>query len=536
MTDQLIFSESSATPSPERELSLTTDRLLAHLEGGALEPSFGPRGLTVSQAAGRPLYHDQMLIVKMRPEAAVIPATAASFGVTATLANWETPVASSGLRLLSILERGGYVRRAVSLTRRPLSDVARAASTARPVMTAVLSAFMEPEAESKTLPDPNQGTTILELESPGRAEQLRKAFAEDPLVEFVARVPVRYHCARKRAPRPVSAALRRAMANPPTAELWNLQKIEWARARALGSFDDAASIKVAVCDTGVDPDHFDLRGRISAYNYVYPNSGVTAGVRDYVGHGTHVSGTIGASINNRIGINGICSCQLSVYKIFSDETIFFPQLGYYAYVVDPIMYRQALASCLDDEVDVINLSIGGGGEPDPRERQLFSELIARGTTIVAAMGNERQEGSPISYPAALPDVIAVGATKIDDSVANFSNRGPHITLSAPGVGIWSTLPTYDGQAGFRAVRSPNGNVVRGQAIKREREYAAWDGTSMATPHVTAAVALFLANKGKHSPQDVKNALQTSADKTPQMAGNFDPDYGAGRLNLLKLLS
>jgi len=153
------------------------------------------------------------------------------------------------------------------------------------------------------------------------------------------------------------------------------------------------------------------------------------------------------------------------------------------------------------------------------------------------MGNERQFGSPTSYPAAIPGVIAVGATSLDDKVANFSNRGNHISLVAPGVSIWSTLPTYPGRFGFAAVPGPNGKPVQGMEQRRETDYDSWNGTSMATPHVTAATALLLANKEKMNPAAVRQKLMASADKTAGMNGNnFHPDYGAGRLNLLNLLT
>ncbi|MGA7732210.1 MAG: S8 family serine peptidase, partial [Chloroflexia bacterium] len=178
----------------------------------------------------------------------------------------------------------------------------------------------------------------------------------------------------------------------------------------------------------------------------------------------------------------------------------------------------------------------GSGEPDEAEKDLFQALIDNGTTIVAAMGNERQYGSPTSYPAAIPGVIAVGATSVDDKVANFSNYGDHISISAPGVAIWSTLPTYPGQAEFEAVRGDGGGWVLGRPIPRDTDYAAWDGTSMATPHVTAAVALLIANQGGSDPQTVRDTLMKTADRVPAMGRHkFDPDYGAGRLNLLNLL-
>jgi subtilisin family serine protease len=82
----------------------------------------------------------------------------------------------------------------------------------------------------------------------------------------------------------------------------------------------------------------------------------------------------------------------------------------------------------------------------------------------------------------------------DDSVTLFSNSGNHIVLSAPGKAIWSTLPTYPGQTGFAAVFGLDGQPRQGKPMRRETDYDAWDGTSMATPHVTGSVALLLASQ------------------------------------------
>jgi len=319
--------------------------------------------------------------------------------------------------------------------------------------------------------------------------------------------------------------------------MWNLEKILWRKARALKGFKDAGKIRVAVLDTGVDRKHPDLKGRVKKYTFLHPDIPDASGEQDIIGHGTHVSGTISALINNRLGINGICVCQLHEWKIFTDIAEFVSFDDGFQYFVDPVMYRRALADCLDQDIDVINLSIGGAGKPDHQEQALFDALLANGTTVVAAMGNEREDGSPTSFPAAIRGVIAVGATSLNDTIANFSNRGNHISLCAPGVGIWSTLPTNSGQFGFSAVRGPDGKPKEGRRQRRETDYDSWDGTSMATPHVTAAVALLLAARGKMKPADVRTQLMKTVDRVKGMGNKkFDPDFGAGRLNLLRLLT
>lgn len=150
------------------------------------------------------------------------------------------------------------------------------------------------------------------------------------------------------------------------------------------------------------------------------------------------------------------------------------------------------------------------------------------------MGNNNS--TQPSYPAAIPGVIAVGATSINDVRANFSNMGGHISVVTPSVGIWSTLPTYAGNTGYRPRPTfpPQPDFTR--PLPRDTDYASWDGTSMASPHVTAAVALLLAKNGPMTPAAVKQKLQTTAIKVSGMQGqNFTQEYGYGRLDLAKLL-
>lgn len=409
-----------------------------------------------------------------------------------------------------------------------VTEVIRLGQNARPADGTSIAAFARSMDADQTPPDSLlNGTVLVRLADTKLATGLQRRFRDDRSVTSFMPVPLRYLAAPA-----VPAAV------PPVAALWNLQKIRLTEARSLPGYDNATRVKVAVLDTGIDDNHPDLSGQVQSYTWQYPNVIEPTSARDYVGHGTHVSGTI-AAMANSYGIDGICDPELHIYKIFDDTVQYHSGVGYFGYFVNPAMYIQALDSCLRNGINVINLSIGGPARPTAIEEQLYNALTQRGVAVVAAMGNERTRGSPISYPAAITDVIAVGATTLQDTVANFSNRGNHITVCAPGTAIWSTLPTYGGQAGFEATW-PGGTrqpPQEGRPMARDTDYAAWQGTSMATPHVSAALALYIARHGSPGNPGFANLLQQRLLKVPAMGtAAFHPDYGYGRLDLPALLS
>lgn len=510
-----------------------------------------------------PRYHENMLLVRMKSSPRQSPGRALTSGV---LAGFESQATSA----LGFYERAGMIRRVTPVRSRGVhffaNTVAVPSTLALPgtkrrrgtgflsmsegtvnldaiiglpdeaggAATALL-ATAESQRDQR-----GGGLSLIELEEGQNVQELRLALAADAQVESVSKVPIRYlnTINRRRAIRPVGGA-RIAAAAPPPDSMWNLKAIRWVEARALAGFTDAGSIRVAVLDTGIDEGHPDLAGRIAGYVHQHPDLPGVSSPQDIIGHGTHVAGTIAAASNNGLGINGICSPELHIWKIFDDEPDLWEDGGTaeFAYFTDPVMYLAALLDCAEARIDVVNLSIGGTGRPSRAEADAFRDLIAGGTTVVAAMGNERQFGSPVSYPAAIPGVIAVGATSISDQVTNFSNRGNHISLCAPGNAIWSTLPRQPGQTGWRAVKGPGNQWVRGAPDRRETDYDAWPGTSMASPHVAAAAALHLAIAGRQPPADVRKALIDTSDKVAGMGGAaFHPDYGHGRLNLERLAS
>ena len=283
--------------------------------------------------------------------------------------------------------------------------------------------------------------------------------------------------------------------DPLASRQWAHGAIRIAYARSLARFNNAASVTVAVVDSGIDKSHPDLKDSIAEYkNFLKSETD-----RDFVGHGTHVSGIVAAGLNNAIGIGGICASRILALKALPRNDQDFSAKDYY----------RALRYTIG-RAQVLNLSLGG--DKDEAEIDVLRDVIDAGVVVVAAMGNEFEEGNPVEYPAAMPEVCAVGATDQLDRRATFSNTGLHIDIVAPGVEILSTTPTHPYDDG-------------------RRNYDSWDGTSMATPHVAAAAALVLAKSPKLSPKQVIAKLKSKSDRVAGMGARGNKELGSGRLNI-----
>ena len=466
-------------------------------------------GIAWSDEHAQP-YHDDMLIARIHPAAA---------GVVKRHATNRTEfrTAAPGLSALARLEGAGRLDQV-----RALNGAVRAE---RHVAGASGNALIA-AAQHHDRRHAHTGALFVNLKNAADREALHEAMADDPHVEWVARVPARYFLA---------GAKSGGLSDVPAIRMWHHDAIKLHEARALRSFREPRSVHVAVLDTGVDRRHPALKGRV--HDYIRHLGGEQFPADDVIGHGTHVSGIIAAKRHD-LGVVGMCDCRLSVYKIFDADTFPAEESGEAVrlYYVNPLAYRSALALCASSKVDVINMSIGGPAVPDPHEQALFDRLLARGTVLVAAMGNSVAHRSRASYPAAVPGVIAVGAIDAAGEAANFSCTGKHITICAPGVDVWSTLPVYGGEFGYRATGSGRRSAGANNPLRRNTRYDAWPGTSMACPQVTAAVAMLLATRGRMSPEKVQRLLRRSADKLPAMKGKaFTTAYGAGLLNVARLL-
>jgi subtilisin family serine protease len=274
-----------------------------------------------------------------------------------------------------------------------------------------------------------------------------------------------------------------------------------------------AGIGVAVIDTGIALDHPDLAANI-AWESTTCVPGTLNAYDDY-GHGTHVSGTI-AALDNDIGVFGMAP-QATLYAV---KVLGFSGIGLSSWVICGIDWVTANAKYDDgtQRIHVANMSLGGSGSSDNNcgrsngdaQHLAICNSTAAGVTYVVAAGNDGVDATnsaPASYDDTLITVSALadsdgkpgglgpGTSRGgDDDFANFSNYGRQVAIGAPGVNILSTVPV-----GICSLCSLSG-------------YATASGTSMATPHVAGAVALYLATHPGARWTDVRTGLRAQGEQ------------------------
>jgi subtilisin family serine protease len=296
---------------------------------------------------------------------------------------------------------------------------------------------------------------------------------------------------------------------------------------AWGITTDCSSMIVAVTDTGMDMHHPDLAQNVwlnpkptmgdpHGWNFVDNNADAT----DQNFHGTHVSGTIGAVGNNISGISGICWKASLVPVKFLDEN----GAGTTSAAVDALNYA----------VDTLGAKIINASWGIPGDSTILSAAVQHasdsGALLVAAAGNGDSNGvgldldqaanftAPASYNYA--GVIAVGAVDNTDTLASFSNYGTSVVaITAPGVGVFSTLPS------FQTTYAQQNNISLPL-------YGSLDGTSMATPHVTGAIALTWSFYPTWTAAQVKARLLGEADQAPGLQAKIS---NGARLNIFHML-
>ncbi|MFO7250921.1 MAG: S8 family serine peptidase [Actinomycetes bacterium] len=281
----------------------------------------------------------------------------------------------------------------------------------------------------------------------GNAQQAREV-AADPDVAFVEEDRV--------------ISLTAQQVNPPS---WGLDRIDQRRLPLDGVYGypgTASNVTAYIIDTGILTTHSDFGGRAShGYDFVDGDANAT----DCNGHGTHVAGTVGGT---SYGVaKGVRLVAVRVLNCSGNGTTSGVIAG-----IDWVT-RNARKPA------VANMSLGGGASA--ALDAAVNNSINSGVTFVVAAGNESTNACTRS-PARTPNAITVGATTSGDARASYSNYGSCLDIFAPGSSItsaWHTSTTAR-------------NTI--------------SGTSMATPHVAGAAALYLSANPSASPTQVRNAL------------------------------
>ncbi len=272
----------------------------------------------------------------------------------------------------------------------------------------------------------------------------------------------------------------------------------------------SADVTVAVIDSGVVTDHPDLVSKLSpGYDFVSneqtagDGDGRDADPTDPAGsfHGSHVAGTVAAATNNGVGVAGVSwGARILPVRVLGNGN------GTLADAVDGILWsvgdRIPGVPLNSDPADVLNLSLGGKFLCSKVQflQDAFDLANAAGVAVVVAAGNDDEDANGFT-PASCGGVITVGATTLQGERAYYSNYGDRIDVMAPG-GDLDDDSDGDGE--------PDGVYSTVQNASGEPDYAYFEGTSMASPHVAGVVALLKSIRPTLSGSEARDLLQRTA--------------------------
>lgn len=252
-------------------------------------------------------------------------------------------------------------------------------------------------------------------------------------------------------------------------------------------------IRIGVIDTGVDFQHPDIRHSLAGGINLLNRNMLPL---DDNGHGTHIAGTIAAA-NSTEGMMGVAPRSI-IYPVKA-----FDHNGS-AYVSDIIL---GIDWCVRNHVHLINMSFGMKTRSRALQ-EIVNKAYLSGISIIASSGNDGKRRT-IDYPARYSQTISVGATDQNRRIAPFSNRGQYIDIYAPGDKIISSWT--------------------------HGKYHEMSGTSMATSHVSGAIALLLAQNSSLQPAEIKSLLQRTATPLRLRKDQRLDRRDSGEVNALRLL-
>ena len=226
------------------------------------------------------------------------------------------------------------------------------------------------------------------------------------------------------------------------------------------------------------------------------------------GHGTHVSGIIGATADNTVGVAGI-SFGAKIMALKASDS---------AGTLTKIDSAKAIRYAADNGAKIMNYSFGGSSSA-PVQKNAIDYAYGKGVILFASAGNGNT--STPDYSASYDNVVSIAATNNKDEKAGFSNFNNKVDLSAPGVDILSTMPTYP----VGSNSGPSGRL---------QNYDYMSGTSMASPVAAGVAALIRWRNPGLSPLAVESIMDTSAVDLGDIG--FDTTFGVGRVNLAAALN
>ena len=277
--------------------------------------------------------------------------------------------------------------------------------------------------------------------------------------------------------------------DPSYASQWHLSKVSAPQGWDITT--GSSVVDIAIVDSGVDPTHPDLAGKLlPGYNFLNG----TTDTHDVLGHGTAVAGTAAAISNNSVGVSGLAWNNPIMPLVVLDATDY----ASYSNIASAIIYAA------DRGVRVINVSIGGSSASSTLQNAVNYAWSKGSLVFASAMNNGT---STPYYPAACTNAIAVASTDANDNRSSFSSYGNWITISAPGSYIYTT--------------------------NRGGGYGAWNGTSFSSPLTAGLAALILSVNPALTNQQVKEIMLQNADDLG--TAGFDQYFGNGRINVAKSL-
>lgn len=304
------------------------------------------------------------------------------------------------------------------------------------------------------------------------------------------------------------AGARAETPDPLRGDQWSLDLIGAACAWRVVQGD--ADVIVAIIDSGVDPQHPDLVGRLlPGRDFVDGDDDPS----DANGHGTHVAGIVAATLNNAEGIAGLApGVTMLPVRVLNERNV-----GTESAIEAGIRYSVARGA------RVINMSLGAtltiaADRESTRVLNAIREAQAAGAVVIVAAGNDFVP-FPNAFAGEHPDAMVIAASDRSDVKARFSNSGPWIAVSAPGVDVLSTMPTYE--VSLTSDDAPESERFR-------RGYDRMSGTSQAVPHVAALAALLISAHPDWSPAEVRAQIERSAQDV--RTRNPGLEIGTGRID------